>query len=373
VQEPSTTVGLDVHRNTISFCVLKSDDREPWSGQISNQPAQVRKLVQRIKLQEKSPVRCCYEAGPCGYVLQRELVAQGCECTVIAPSLTPLRPGDRIKTDRRDARKLAELFRAGLLTEVHPPSVDEEAVRDLCRCRDDARVDLTRARHRLTHFLLRRGLVFGTGQAHSWSQAHRTWLTGLVFERPSERIVFEDYLLTVEQREAQRASLDAELLTISQGDPWRERVGWLRCFRGIDTVSAMILLSELHDVRRFPSAPSLMAYLGLVPSESSSGDHHRRGGITRTGNQHVRRCLIEAAWNHRHKPRVSKDLANRRLGQPPAIIALADRAQRRLCRRFARMQSRGMHQNKIVIAIARELTGFLWAALARPEVVTVKD
>lgn len=372
MQEPSTIVGLDVHRNTISFCVLTPYEREPWNGQVSNQPAQVRKLVQRIKAQAPGPVRCCYEAGPCGYVLQRDLIAQDCECVVIAPSLTPLRPGDHIKTDRRDARKLAELFRAGLLTEVHPPSVDEEAVRDLCRCRDDARVDLTRARHRLTHFLLRRGLVFGEGQQRGWSQRHRTWLSSLVFERPSERIVFEDYLLTVEQREAQRAALDHELLAISQSEPWRERVGWLRCFRGIDTVSAMILLSELHDVRRFPSAPALMAFLGLVPSEASSGDHRRRGGITRAGNQHVRRALIEAAWNHRHKPQVSKGLANRRLGQPPAMIALADRAQKRLCRRFRRMESRGKHHNKIVIAIARELAGFLWAALARTEVATAR-
>ena len=372
MQEPSTIVGLDVHRNTISFCVLKPYEREPWNGQISNQPAQVRKLAQRIKAQAQGPVHYCYEAGPCGYGLQRDLIAQDCECTVIAPSLTPLRPGDRIKTDRRDARKLAELFRAGLLTEVHPPSVDEEAVRDLCRCRDDARVDLTRARHRLTHFLLRHGLVFGTGQPRSWSQAHRAWLTSLDFERPSERIVFEDYLLAVEQREAQRAALDTELLAISQSEPWRERVGWLRCFRGIDTVNAMIFLSELYDVRRFPSAPSLMAFLGLVPSEASSGDHHRRGGITRAGNQHVRRTLIEASWNYRHKPRVSQELAKRRLGQPAAMIALADRAQKRLCRRFRRMEDRGKHRNKIVIAIARELAGFLWAALARPEVASTQ-
>lgn len=373
MQEPSTIVGLDVHRNTISFCVLKPYEPEPWNGQISNQPVQVRKLVQRIKTQAQGPVRCCYEAGPCGYVLQRDLVAQDCECTVIAPSLTPLRPGDRIKTDRRDARKLAELFRAGLLTEVHPPSVDEEAVRDLCRCRDDARVDLTRARHRLTHFLLRHGLVFGEGAQRSWSQTHRTWLGSLVFERTSERIVFEDYLLAVEQREAQRAALDVELRALSESEPWRERVGWLRCFRGVETVTAMILLAELHDIRRFPSAPSLMAFLGLVPSESSSGERQRRGAITRAGNQHVRRVLIEASWNYRHKPRVSQELAKRRLGQPAAMIALADRAQRRLCRRFRRMEARGKHRNKIVIAIARELAGFLWAALARPEVATVQS
>lgn len=370
MQEPSTIVGLDVHRNTIAFCVLKPYEREPWSGQIANQQAPIRRLVQRIRAEAAGPVRCCYEAGPCGYVLQRDLTAQGCECTVIAPSLTPLRPGDHVKTDRRDARKLAELFRAGLLSEVHPPSVDQEAVRDLCRCRDDARVDLTRARHRLTHFLLRHGLVFGEGAQRSWSQRHRTWLGSLVFERPSERIVFEDYLLTVEQREAQRTALDVELKAIAESEPWRERVGWLRCFRGIDTVTAIILLAELHDIRRFTSAPALMVFLGLVPSESSSGDRHRRGAITRAGNQHVRRVLIEASWNYRHKSRVSQDLANRRHGQPPSAIALADRAQKRLCRRFRQMEARGKHRNKIVIAVARELTGFLWAALVQTQPAT---
>lgn len=367
MQEPSTIVGLDVHRNTISFCVLKPFEREPWTGQISNQAAQVRKLVQRVGSQATGPVRSCYEAGPCGYFLQRDLTSLGWECTIIAPSLTPLRPGDHVKTDRRDARKLAELFRAGLLTEVHPPSADEEAVRDLCRCRDDARVDLTRARHRLTHFLLRRGLVYGEGQQRGWSQGHRTWLSGLIFGRASERIVFEDYLLAVEQREAQRAALDAELVALSLAEPWRDRVGRLRCFRGIDSIGAMILLSELHDIRRFRSAPALMAFLGLVPSEASSGERQRRGGITRAGNQHVRRMLIETAWNYRHKARVNKIMAKRREGQPAAAIALADRAQRRLCRRFRRMEARGKHRNKIVIAIARELTGFLWAALAQPQ------
>jgi transposase len=364
VNDPSTYVGLDVHRGTISFCVL--DGREPWRGQIANQRVQVHKLVQRLKAGPSRTIRCCYEAGPCGYALQRDLLAEGVDCVVIAPSLTPLRPGDHVKTDRRDARNLAELFRAGLLSEVRPPSVDEEAVRDLCRCRDDARMDLTRARHRLTHFLLRRGLAYGEGGQRNWSQRHRTWLGSLRFERASERIVFEDYLLAIEQREAQRAALDVELKAIAGSEPWRERVGWLRCFHGIDTITAIIVLSELHDIHRFPTAPTLMAFLGLVPSESSSGERQRRGSITRAGNRHVRRVLIETAWNYRHKPRISAQLAARRRGQPRTVVALADRAQRHLCRRYRRMEARGKHRNKIVVAIARELTGFLWAALAQP-------
>ena len=363
MQEPSTIVGLDVHRQSISVCVLKPYLAEPWSFQIGNQPARIRKLVDRLKQEAPGAIRCCYEAGPGGYALQRDLKRQGLECVVIAPSLTPIRPGDHVKTDHRDARKLAEMFRAGLLTEVHPPSEEEEAARDLCRCRDDARVDLTRARHRLNQFLLRHGRAFGDGQQKAWSQRHRTWLGGLKFERAVEQIVFEDYLLNVEQREARRLALDLEIERLAASEVYRERVGWLRCFHGVNTITAMTILTELHDIRRFPSPVPLMAYLGLVPSESSSGERRRRGGITCAGNRHVRRILIEAAWHHRHKPRVGKELALRRAGQPPAIIALADRAQRRLCRRYRRMEARNKHRTKIVVAVARELAGFLWATL----------
>lgn len=366
MQEPSTIVGLDVHRQSIAVCVLKPYSTAPWSFQIANQPARIRKLAERLKKEASGTIRCCYEAGPGGYALQRDLKRQGLECVVIAPSLTPVRPGDHVKTDHRDARKLAELFRAGLLTEVHPPSEDEEAARDLCRCRDDARVDLTRARHRLNQFLLRHGRAFGDGQQKAWSQRHRTWLGSLKFERSVEQIVFEDYLLNVEQREARRLALDLEIETLAASEGYRERVGWLRCFHGVNTITAMTILTELHDIRRFPSPAPLMAYLGLVPSESSSGERRRRGGITCAGNRHVRRMLIEAAWHHRHKPRVGKELARRRAGQPATIVALADRAQRRLCRRFRRMEARNKHRTKIVVAVARELAGFLWATLAMP-------
>jgi transposase len=363
VDEPSTYVGLDVHRQTIAVCVLKPWVQEPWRLQIAHQPARVRKLAERLKREAPGPVRCCYEAGPTGYALQRTLNHLGLECTVIAPSLTPVRPGDHVKTDHRDAKKLAELFRAGLLTAVRPPSEEEEAVRDLCRCRDDARVDLTRARHRLNQFLLRHGRAFGDGKERAWSQKHRRWLGSLRFERALEQAVFDDYLLNVEQREARRLALDHALEEIAARADYRERVGWLRCFRGIDTVSAITILAELHDLRRFPTPGPLMAYLGLVPSEASSGDRQRRGGITCAGNRHVRRLLIEAAWHYRHRARVGPRLARRRVGQPAAMVALADRAQRRLCRRFRRMEERNKHHTKIVVAVARELAGFLWAAL----------
>jgi transposase len=305
---------------------------------------------------------CVYEAGPCGYELQRRLESEGLSTQVIAPTLIPRKPGERIKTDRRDARKLAEFSRAGTLTEVRPPSEREEAVRDLCRCREAAVRDLTRARHRLSKLLLRRGLVYRAGR--NWTQAHRRWLRSLSFEHHSLEVVFADYLLAIEHLEERRLALEQQLEAVSQQDPYREPVGWLRCFRGIDTVSALTVVAELHDFRRFDSPRRLMAYLGLVPGESSSGEQTRRGGITKTGNRHVRRVLVEAAWHYRHRPAVGKALRHRREGQPSAVIAVADRAQQRLNRRFYRLVlSRGKPPQKAVVALARELAGFLWVVL----------
>jgi transposase len=363
MREPTTFVGMDVHKQDIVVAMLVPAGRGPLEWRVANEPSAVKRLASKLQREGGGSVHCVYEAGPCGYALQRQLQTQGLTCDVVAPSMIPIRPGEKIKTDRRDARKLAELARAGLLTVVRPPSEDEEAVRDLCRGRDDVRVDLMRARHRLGKFLLRRGRVFGTGSQRAWSQTHRWWLGTQTFERTAERVMFEDYLLAVEQTEARRHSLELHLEDIAREPRYAEAVGWLRCFRGIDTITAITLLAELHDFRRFRSPSQLMAYLGLVPSEYSSGPQQRRGGITRTGNRHVRRLLIEAAWHNRFKPRVGAALAQRRHGQPAAIIALADKAQLRLARRFRRMEHQGKHANKIVVAVARELVGYLWAAL----------
>jgi transposase len=307
-------------------------------------------------------VECCYEAGPTGYVLQRRLRELEVGCTVIAPSLTPIRPGARIKTDRRDARKLAELFRARLLTEVHPPTASDEALRDLFRCREDVRQDLSRARHRMNKFLLRRHCIYRQTK-HHWGTRHLAWLRALKFEDRPSQAVFESYLFTVDQLAERRAQLDLELAAAAQEQPYREPVAWLRCFRGIDSVTAVGLVAELHDFRRFRSPRQLSAYVGLVPSEHSSGDSERRGPITKAGNQHVRRLLVEAAWHHRYKPRVTGPLAKRRQEQPARILALADRAQERLYRRYLRMSARGKLHNKTVVAMARELVGYIWAAL----------
>jgi transposase len=362
--EGITYVGLDVHKASISVALLTTGSTKPVQWQLPNEPQEVRKLVRKLHREGGEELLCVYEAGPCGYGLQRQLERQGVRCQVVAPSLIPRKPGERIKTDRRDARKLAELSRAGLLTEVRPPTEAEEALRDLCRCRDDARTDLMRARHRLSKMLLRRGLRYGGGRA--WTARHRDWLWSLELEHAAERAVLVDYLLAVDQITARLGQLEAELLALAEQDPYRERVGWLRCFRGIDTITAIILLAELHGFERFAHPRRLMAYVGLVPSESSSGESVHRGRITKTGNRHARRLLIEAAHHSRHLPRGSVTLRRRRAGQPAWVIALAERAQQRLYRRYNRLVlGRGQVVGKAVVACARELSGFVWAVLSR--------
>lgn len=353
-------VGLDVHQESIQVCILGSVGTVPEEFQVGGEPRSVGRLVKRLKKLGRD-VHCAYEAGPTGYALQRRMESDGIVCSVVAPSLIATRPGDRVKTDRRDARKLAEQLRAGMLTPVQAPSPEQEAVRDLCRCREAAREDLMRARHRLSKLLLRRGLVFREGA--NWTQKHRRWLLSLEWETKAERQVFGDYLLAIEHLEERMRGLDAALEEQAAEDPYRERVDWLRCFRGFDTLNALTVVAELFDLERFSSPRQLMAYLGLVPSEHSSGASRSQGAITKAGNCHARRALVNAAWHYRHRPGVGVRLRKRREGQPPPIIALADRAQQRLNRRFHRLLQRGKPNQKAVVAVARELAGFLWAAL----------
>jgi transposase len=360
VKNVTTYVGIDAHKKDLFIARLVGTQTTPVTWTVPNEPNAIRRVVRKLERDAPGPVRACYEAGPCGYALQRQMTTTRVACQVIAPALIPRKPGDRIKTDRRDARKLAELFRAGLLTEVQPPTPEEEAVRDLCRARDDAREDLQRSRHRLGKLLLRRGLHFS---GRNWTQAHRRWIASLEWTHAAERVVVDDYLLAIDHLEARLIELDARLAEIAETDPYRERVGWLRCFRGIDTLTAMLMLPELHDFRRFQSARALMAYLGLVPGEDSSGEKHRRGRITRTGNALVRRLLVETAWHYQHRAGVGVALTRRRKGQPNRVIAVADKAQQRLCRRFRRLAEQHKPAPKIAVAIARELAGFLWAAL----------
>jgi len=360
VKQVTTYVGIDAHKKDLFVAMLVGTGTTPVTWQVANEPAAVRRLVKKLEREAPGAVHVCYEAGPCGYALQRQMTTARVACQVIAPALIPRKPGERIKTNRRDARKLVELHRAGLLTEVRPPTPEDEAVRDLCRARDDAREDLQRARHRLGKLLLRRGLHY---PGRNWTRAHRTWIDTLTWSQAAERVVIEDYLLAIDHVEARLLELDAQLTTIADSAPYRERVGWLRCFRGIDTLTAILMLAELHDFRRFQSPRALMAYLGLVPGEDSSGEKQRRGRITRTGNTLVRRLLVETAWHYQHRPGVGIALARRRQGQPGRVIAIADKAQQRLCRRFRRLAEQHKPAPKIAVAIARELAGFLWAAL----------
>jgi transposase len=355
-----TYVGIDAHKKDLFVAMLVGTHAAPVTWQLANEPNGVRRLRRRLEREAPGPVQVCYEAGPCGYALQRQMTTARVSCQVIAPALIPRKPGERIKTNRRDARKLVELLRAGLLTEVRPPTPEEEAVRDLCRARDDAREDLQRCRHRLGKLLLRRGLHYN---GRNWTRAHRRWIESLEWTQPAEHIVVDDYLLAIDHLEARLIEFDARLTEIAQRDPYREPVGWLRCFRGIDTLTAILILAELHDFRRFHSPRALMAYLGLVPGEDSTGEKHRRGRITRTGNSLVRRLLVETAWHYQHRPGVGVALARRRKGQPGRVVAIADKAQQRLCRRFRRLAEQHKPAPKIAVAIARELAGFLWAAL----------
>jgi transposase len=364
MREGITFVGLDAHKNGISVAMFLPGETVPVEWTIPNEPAAVRRMVRKVEREAPGEVRMCYEAGSLGFALQRQITDAGpSSCMVVAPSLIPRKPGERIKTDRRDGRKLGELFRAGLLTEVQPPTLEDEALRDLCRAREDAKEDQTRCRHRLGKILLRKGLVFTQGK-HAWTRAHRAWLRGLRFEIEAEQVVLDDYLLAIENVEERLRTLDKAIESAGQKEPYAEPVGWLRCFRGIDTTTAMTIVSELYGFQRFQSAPGLMGFLGQIPSENTSGYEPKRGGITKTGNGHVRRVLTEAAWHYRHRPGVGA-LRKRRQGQPAEIIALADKAQRRLYSRYRRMTERGKPTPVAVTAVARELTGFIWAALSR--------
>jgi transposase len=358
MEQVTTYVGIDAHKKDLFIAMLMGTAATPVTWQLANEPQAVRRLVRTLEREAPGPVRVFYEAGPCGYALQRQMTTSRVSCDVVAPALIPRKPGERVKTNRRDARKLVELGRAGLLTAVQPPTPDDEAVRDLARARDDAREDLQRCRHRLGKLLLRRDYA-----GRNWTCAHRRWVDSLTWTRAAERAVVDDYRLAIDQLEARLIELDARLTEIAQTEPYREPVGWLRCFRGIETLTAMLVLAELHDFRRFASAPALMAYLGLVPGEDSSGERHRRGPITRTGNTLVRRLLVETAWHYQHRPTVGVALRRRRHGQPGHVIAIADKAQQRLCRRFRKLAAEHKPAPKIAVAVARELAGFVWAAL----------
>jgi transposase len=283
----------------------------------------------------------------------------GLACDVVAPGLIPVRVADRVKTDRRDAEKLARLFRAGELTSIRVPSESEEALRDLIRCREDAREDALRQRHHVLKFLLRHGRVFR--DTKHWTLAHWKWLRAQRFDEPLAHTVFTTYMTTLETTLARMTALEQDIAQQAERAPYKALVGRLRCLRGIDTLSAMALIAEICDFARFEHPRELMAYLGLVPSERSSGGKQRRGSITKTGNAHARRIIVEAAWHYRHPPARSARMKKRWEEQPEAVVAHAFKAQDRLHRRYFRLTSRSKPAQVACVAVARELCGFVWA------------
>jgi transposase len=352
-------VGLDVHKETIAVAVAHQDPplQVEHLGEIANRPEAIRKLIDRLGLRYR--LRVCYEAGPCGYAVYRQLHAMKVDCTVVAPSLVPVRPGDRVKTDRRDALKLARHFRSGELTAVWVPDPTHEALRNLTRLRATAHHDRTRARHRLGKFLLKGGNVPPEG-TRPWTERHRAWAAAVKLEQPLDVLVRDDYLTQVEHHEDRVRRLDQAIEQAAAASPLAPRIAALCCMRGVATVTASTLVAEWGEMSRFAHPRQLMAYAGLVPSESSSGKSVYRGAITKTGSSYLRRVLVEAAFAYRHRPFVGHPLRARQKGQPEAVRRIAWKAQQRLHRLYRRLQPRKKHQ-QVVVAVAREMVGFLWA------------
>jgi transposase len=352
-------LAMDVHKNTISAAVLEPGSVSPVIDKISSDDEMVRRLVGRFP--EPGRVWACYEAGPTGYELARLLRVLGMRCEVIAPSLIPARPGDRIKTDRRDARRLALLFRAGQLSSVRVPTVAEEAVRDLCRARADMVIDQTRARHRLGKFLLRHGRVWRGGE--NWTLKHMAWIRAQRFDDRALSATFGHYRATLIAREAAVEAIDADLKLWFDRAPFADPVARLAAYRGITPLGALTLASEVCDWHRFPTASMFMGFCGLVPCEHSSGERTQRGGITHAGDTHLRTQLVESAWAYKARPAAGAVLKRRQEGLDPAVVARAWAAQLRLCGKFARLDSRKTNRKTVVTAIARELAGFVWAEM----------
>lgn len=339
--------------------IAQSDGTAPvLYGQIAAIPEAVTQLARQLRRQAQA-VHFCYAAGPCGYALYRPLIQLGYDCTVVAPALIPRKPAERIKTDRRDALTLARWQRSGDLTAGWVPDVEQEALRDLVRCREDFKGLERHARQRLQAVVWRHGKIYG-GKSR-WTQAHWRWLEDLRMDHPLQQSVLEEYLSAGRQAQARVVSLEQERGRAIAEWSLAPVVYGLRALRGVALITAMTVVAELGDLTRFDSPRQLMAYLGLVPSEASRGTQRRRGGITKTGNGHVRRVLVEAAWCYRFPARQTTLLRQRAAATNPQVEAIAWKAQKRLCNRYRRLRGRGLPKAKVCIAVARELAGFVWA------------
>ena len=349
-------VGLDVHARETASAVFDGATGEVESRRFSGRPHELLEWLVGVE----RPFRAVYEAGPTGYGLARRARELGLDVRVCAPGHIARKPGDRVKTDKRDALRLARLLAAGDLTLVAVPPVERERLRDLVRCREDVRGDLMRVRHRIGKFLLRRELYY-PGPGGAWTWRHRDWLSGLRFEDRASELCFSDYLHAHDVLLARRDGLDRALAETAADCPFTATVARLRCLRGVDTLTALGLCAEVSSFGRFGGPESLAAYLGLVPSESSSGERRRQGSITKAGSAHARRLLVEAAHHYSRPPRISAKLRSRQEGQPAWVIETAWRCQRRLFGRWQRLRvERGKRGGIVIVAIARELAGFCW-------------
>ena len=354
-------IGLDVHAETIAVAVAEPEGDVRSLGTIPNREDSVSKLVK--KLNASGPWEACYEAGPTGYALYWQLAKKGIVCTVIAPTLVPVKAGDRVKTDRRDAERLARSFRAGDLTAVWVPDPAHEALRDLVRAREAAKRDQLRARHRLGKFLLRQGRRPPTGML-AWTKTHLEWIkTKVQFEEKAQQWTLEDYINEVEHCGQRIERLEALIDEAVKSAPetMREVIAALQALRGIAAMSAITIVAEVGELSRFATARQLMGYSGAVASEHSSGERTRRGHITKTGNAHLRRIVVEAAWTQRFRPVLSKHLKTRQEGLPPEVIEIASKAMHRLHSRYNKLMAKGKNKQQVVTAVARELLGFIWA------------
>jgi transposase len=345
-------VALDVHKLSIVAATLPAVAGQPEVARIETTEKAIRRFIKKLGGREGLAV--CYEAGPGGFALWRLLTSMGVACDVVAPSLVPVRAGDRIKTDRRDAQKLATLYRAGLLRFVSPPTPETEGLRDLLRCRDDLRCARTAARHRVSKQILRHGLVFREGKK-SWTLTHRAWIARQRLADPLAHAALEQMLVHLDGIDRQLTALDARLEQIARDERWAWQVDRLRVFRGISTLTALGLIAEIGDFARFQHPRELASWLGITPSEYSSGDSQHRGHITKSGNRHARRLLVEAAWHYRHRPR--------RPTAGPDPSHRAWQAQIRLFHRHQHLTQHGKRSTVVTVAVARELAAFLWAEM----------